>query len=61
MVDVLFFLFLASELVILLLELGRRVGSLEQDLEMAKAMIGRSTEALAKSLEERHALVGELD
>ena len=47
-----FFLSLASELVILLLELGGRVGSLEQDLEMAKAMIGRSVEAMAKSLEE---------
>ena len=47
-----FFLFLASELVILLPELGEKVGSLEQDLETAKAMIGRSAEALAKSLEE---------
>jgi len=45
----------------ILLELGGRVGSLEQDLEMAKAMIGRNAEALAKSLEEQHALEGELD
>ena len=55
------FLSLASEPVILLLELGGRVGLLEQDLEMAKATIGQNTEALAKSLEERHALEGELD
>ena len=34
---------------------------LEQDLEMAKATIGRSVEVLAKSLEERCALKGELD
>ena len=34
---------------------------MEQDLEMAKAMIGQNTEALAKSLEERCALEGELD
>ena len=56
-----FFLSLASKLVILLLELGGRVGSLEQDLETTKATIGRSTEALPKSLEERCALKGELD
>ena len=55
------FLSLASKPVILLPELGGRVGSLEQDLEMAKAMIGRNAEALAKSLEEQHALEGELD
>ena len=35
--------------------------SLEQDLETAKAMIGQSAEALAKSLEERCSLEGELD
>ena len=34
---------------------------MERDLEMAKATIGQNTEALAKSLEERHALEGELD
>ena len=28
---------------------------------MARAMIGRNAEALAKSLEEQHALEGELD
>ena len=56
-----FLLSLASELVILLLELGGRVGSLERDLETAKAMIGQNAEALAKSLEERCALEGELD
>ena len=42
-------------------ELGGRICSLEQDLETAKATIGRSVEALVKSLEERHALEGELD
>ena len=31
------------------------------DLETAKVMFGRNAEALAKSLEERHALEGELD
>ena len=35
--------------------------SKEWELETAKATIGRSVEALAKSLEERHALEGELD
>ena len=55
------FLSLASEPIILLLELGERVWSLEQDLETAKAMIGLNAEALAKSLEERHALEGDLD
>ena len=35
--------------------------SLERDLETAKAMFGQNAEALAKSLEERHALEGELD
>ena len=37
------------------------VGLLERDLEMAKATIGQNAEALAKSLEEQHALDGELD
>ena len=35
--------------------------SLERDLETAKATFGRNVEALAKSLEERRALKGELD
>ena len=43
---------LASVLVTLLLELGRKVESLERDLETAKATIGWNAEALAKSLEE---------
>ena len=34
---------------------------LERELETAKAAIGRNAEALAKSLEERRALEGELD
>ena len=55
------FLSCASEPVILLPELGGRVGSLEQDLETARATIGRNVKALAKSLEEQHALEGELD
>ena len=46
------FLSLASELVILLPKLGGKIGSLERELEIAKAVIGRSVEALAKSLEE---------
>ena len=37
-----FFLSFASELVVLLLELGGKVGSLERDLETAKATIGQS-------------------
>ena len=41
--------------------MGGRVGSLERELERSKAAIGWSAEALAKSLEERHALEGELD
>ena len=56
-----FFLSFASELVVLLPKLGRRIGSLEQELEIAKAAIGRSVEALAMSLEEQCALKGELD
>ena len=35
--------------------------SLERDLETAKATIGQNVEAMAKSLEERRALEGELD
>ena len=62
MVDALiFFLSFASELVILFPELGGKLGSLEQELEMTKAVIGQSMEVLAKSLEERHALKGELN
>ena len=43
------------------LELGGKIGSLEQELEMVKAVVGRGVEVLAQSLEERHALEGELD
>ena len=42
-------------------ELGGKIGSLEQELETAKATIDRGAEALARSLEERRALEGELD
>ena len=56
-----FFLSLASELVVLFPELGGKIGSLERELETAKAAIGRRAEALAKSLEERRALEGDLD
>jgi len=56
-----FFLFFASKLVVLFVELGGKIGSLERELETAKAAVGRSAEALAKSLEERCALKGELD
>ena len=56
-----FFLSLASKLVILFLELGGKVSSLERVLETAKAAIGQSVEVLAKYLEERCALEGELD
>ena len=56
-----FFLSFASELVVLFLELGGKIGSLEQELETTKAAIGRSTEALAKSLKEQCALEGELN
>jgi len=41
--------------------LGEKIGSLEQELEMAKAAVGRGVEALAKSLEERRAQEGELN
>ena len=41
--------------------MGGKIGSLERELETAKVMIGQSTEVLAKSLEERCALEGELD
>ena len=34
---------------------------MERDLETAKVMTGQNSEALAKSLEERRALEGELD
>ena len=34
---------------------------MERDLETTEATIGQNAEALAKSLEERHALEGELD
>ena len=47
-----FFLSFASKLVILFLELGKKIGSLERELETAKAAIDRSMEVLAKSLEE---------
>ena len=56
-----FFLQLVSELVALLAELGRNLKSLEQDLETAEVTFGRNAEVLAKSLEERSALEGELD
>ena len=56
-----FFLSFASEPVVLFPELGEKIGSLERELETAKAAIGRSMEALVKSLEERCALKGELD
>ena len=56
-----FFLSFASELVVIFLELCRKIGSLEREMETAKVAIGRSMEALAKSLEERRALEGELD
>ena len=47
-----FFLSFAFELVVLFLELGGKIGSLEHELETAKAAIGQSAEALAMSLEE---------
>ena len=56
-----FFLSFASKLVVLFLELGGKIGSLERELETAKAAIGQSVEALAKSIEERCALEGELN
>ena len=52
---------LASVLVTLLLELGRKVESLERDLETIKATLSRNVEELAKSHEERCALEGDLD
>ena len=42
-------------------ELGGKIGSLEQEQETVKAVVGQSVEALAQSLKERHALEGELD
>jgi len=56
-----FFLSLASELVVVFPELGGKIGSLERELETAKAAISQSTKKLAKSLKERCALEGELD
>ena len=56
-----FFLQPVPELVALLPELGGKVKSLERDLETVKVTLGRNAEALAKSLEERRALEGELD
>ena len=56
-----FFLQPISELVAHLLELGGKVKSLEQDLEMVKATFSRNVEELAKSHEERCALEGDLD
>ena len=56
-----FFLHLISKLVTLLSKLGGKVKSLEQDLEMVKVTFGQNAEVLAKSLEERRALEGELD
>ena len=47
-----FFLSFASELVVLFPELGGKIGSLEHELKIAKAAIGRSMEALAESFEE---------
>ena len=56
-----FFLSFASKLIVLFLELDGKISSLERELETAKVAIGRSSEVLAKSLEERCALKGELD
>ena len=56
-----FFLCFASELVVLFPELGGKIGSQERELETAKAAIGQSVEALAKSLEEQCDLEGEHD
>ena len=56
-----FFLSFSSELVVLFLELGERIGSLERELETAKVAIGQNAEALAKSLDERRALKRELN
>ena len=56
-----FFLSFASKLIVLFLELDGKISSLERELETAKAGIGQSVEVLAKSLEERCALEGELD
>ena len=47
-----FFLSFASKLVVLFLELGGGIGSLERELETAKAAISQSAETLAKSLKE---------
>ena len=47
-----FFLQPVSKLAALLPELGGKVKSLEQDLEMVKVTFGRNAEELAKSYEE---------
>jgi len=47
-----FFLQPVSELVTLLSELGKKVKSLERDLETVKATFGQNAEVLAKSVEE---------
>ena len=56
-----FFLQPVSELVTLLPELGGKLKSLERDLETVKVTFGWNAEELAKSLEERRALEGDLD
>ena len=56
-----FFLSFASELVVFFPKLGGKIGCLERDLEIAKAAIGQSTEALAMYPEERCVLDGEFD
>ena len=61
MVDALIFSFPCSEICRSFPELGGKIGSLEQELETVKAAVGRGTEVLAQSLEERHALEGELN
>ena len=47
-----FFLRSVSEIVALLLELGKKVKSLERDLETVKVTFGQNAEDLAKSCEE---------
>jgi len=56
-----FFLQPILEFVTLLSELGGKVKTLEQDLEMIKVTFNRNAEELAKSHEERRALEGDLD
>ena len=55
------FLFLAPEFVVIFLEQGGKIVSLEQELETVKAAVGQGMEALAQSLEERRTLKGKLD